>query len=113
MDDNNNSNVTKKPNAWIDWFLSRKSAKIIDRQYKAKLFRTFDASVEEEVCKEKLLNKGEIAFMFKMNFSLNMVNIIHHCQKLAGIFGWTKSTSGRSKVYKRMPHASSHQTLTN
>ena len=84
MDDNNNSNVSSKPNAWIDWFLSRKSAKIIDRQYKERLFRTFDATVEDEVCKDKLLNQGEIAFMFKTNFSSNMVNIIHHCQKIGG-----------------------------
>ena len=61
-----------------------KSAKIIGKKCKVKLFQTFDATVEEDLCKKELLNQGEVAFMFKMNFSSNMVDIIHHCKKIGG-----------------------------
>ena len=63
MDEGNTVNSTTNPNAWIDWFMSRKSTKVIDKRYKAKLFKTFDATVEEDTCKKELLNQGEVAFM--------------------------------------------------
>ena len=84
MNENNSCNTTANPNAWIEWFLMQKGAKIIDKRCKAKLFRTFNAMVGDDECKEKLLKQEEIAFMFKMNFGSNMVNIIHHCQKVGG-----------------------------
>ena len=49
-----------------------------------KLFKTFNTTVEEDLYKKELRNEGEVAFMFKMNFSSNMVNIIHHCKKIGG-----------------------------
>ena len=40
--------------------------------------------VGDDESKKELLDQGEVAFMFKMNFGSNMVNIIHHCQKNGG-----------------------------
>ena len=65
--------------SWKDWFLSRKSVAILDKAHKRTMFNTFNVSITEEKCKEKLLKQDEIAFLFKLNFGQGKVNI-HHFQ---------------------------------
>ena len=57
---------------------------ILDKAHKRTMFNTFNVSITEEKCKEKLLKQDEIAFLFKLNFGQGKVNIIHHFQAVGG-----------------------------
>ena len=77
--------------SWKDWFLSRKSAAILDKSHKQTMFNTFNATITESKCKEQLLKQDEIAFLFKLNFGQGKVNIIHHFQEVGGNL-WSNSS---------------------
>ena len=64
--------------------MQHESAPIIDKEFKAKLFENFDASITEDRCKEQMLRQQEIAFLFKMNFGQGKIDMIHHCQEIGG-----------------------------
>ena len=70
--------------SWNDCFLSRKSAPLIDKSFKSKLFLTFNADIISNDCKEQMIKQNKLVFLFKMNFGQGKVNMLHHCQEIGG-----------------------------
>ena len=49
-----NERELENPSSWLDWFLLRESAGKINSSSKLQLFKTFDASKDEENTKQYL-----------------------------------------------------------
>ena len=78
---NNNAN---KPKTWQDWLLSRQSVALVNNSRKEQLFKTVDSSVNNNECKQRVLDLNETAFLFKLNVNDNRVNIFHHLYRIGG-----------------------------
>ena len=70
--------------SWKTWFDTRPSTKYINDNAKARLFSTFDYSVEKDACMRALLEHDETVFLFKQNMAGNKLNIIHHLKRIGG-----------------------------
>ena len=79
----NNAN-TNHPTSWLEWFTSRESSTIIDKEKQEQLISKFDISKSTEECKQNLLLHDETIFLFKENFGDSKVNTFHHLSEVGG-----------------------------
>ena len=81
-------NLTNMPNSndpyWKAWFDSRPSTKLINDNAKARLFRTFDHSIQKEACKRAPIEHDQTILFFKKNMGGNQLNVLHHLKKIGG-----------------------------
>ena len=69
-------------NSRNEWFTTRESAPFIDKSHKNKLFRTFDAAVTNEECKNQMIRQNEVVILIQDEFGPGEINLIHHCQEI-------------------------------
>ena len=62
----------------------RESAGKINSSTKLQLFKTFDASKDEENTKLELIRNTETVFIYKQNFGKNKLNFFHHLLLIGG-----------------------------
>ena len=68
---------------WTKWFHSRESSTFVDKQAQEELFQAFNASIDSNECKKKLIDHQEVLFLFKETFG-NKMNLLHHVIKISG-----------------------------
>lgn len=73
--------ANSKPKNWLDWFNSRESAVVINKEFQNQLIQTFNSTISKEKCLEELIAYQECAFLFKENFGTQRVQIAHHFVK--------------------------------
>jgi hypothetical protein len=74
-----------QPTNWLDWFQTRDSSSLINRQCQNQLFSAFNASKSAEECKQQLIAHDESAFLFVENFgTTKSINIFHHVHEVGG-----------------------------
>jgi hypothetical protein len=70
---------------WLDWFNTRDSSSLIDRQCQNQLFSTFGAAKSKEECKHLLVTHDESTFLFVEQFgTTKKINIFHHVSEVGG-----------------------------
>ena len=70
--------TSSKINSWLDWFTSRESALVVDKQNLENLFKTFHSTVSKSKFLERISKHSETVFLFKVNFGSGRVNLLHH-----------------------------------
>lgn len=80
--------------SWVTWFLSQKSAPMIDKRHKAQLFQTFSADISRENCQAQLERQDEVAYLIATDFKEGAVTIIHHCKEVGGNLGSDSKSFG-------------------
>ena len=68
---------------WTKWFHSRESSTFVDKQAQEELFQAFNASIDSNECKKKLIDHQEVLFLFKETFG-NKMNLFHHVIEIGG-----------------------------
>ena len=71
-------------NTCTKWFHSRESSTFVDKQAQEELFQAFNASINSNKCKTKLIGHQEVLFLFKETFG-NKMNLLHHAVKISGM----------------------------
>ena len=75
---------SNKPKSWKDWFNSRHCNILINDCRKKQLFNTFNHTINDKDCKQKMLDHEQTAFLFKQNLGVNRINVIHHLVREGG-----------------------------
>ena len=68
---------------WSKWFDSKESSDFVNKQAQEELFQAFNASIDSNECKKKLIDHQEVLFLFKETFG-NTLNVFHHAIELGG-----------------------------
>ena len=63
---------------WTEWFKSRPSSSMIDKENQERLFSNVDASVSKSNCLDAILTHEETVFLHKVNFGEKKVVLFHH-----------------------------------
>ena len=68
---------------WIKCFESRESADFVNKWAHEELCVAFNASIEKDVCRKKLLDYQEVLFLFNKTFGKKM-DVFHRITEIGG-----------------------------
>ena len=72
------TNAAKNNKDWLAWFQSRDSAIVINQKQQETLFKTFDASIDDDEFVSQLHQHNETVFLHKVNFGNSRITMFHH-----------------------------------
>ena len=74
----------KSPSSWLEWFMLRDSADLINKGAQGELFQLFNLSKDKDKCVQELGGHVETVFLFHQNFGDKRVNLFHHFSSYGG-----------------------------
>jgi len=69
--------------SWHEWFSSRESSSLIDKENMEPLFSAFDSSLSANECKASVGKHEETVFMAKLSLNKGL-NLFHHFKEIGG-----------------------------
>ena len=69
---------------WLEWFGSRESGDVINKQSQEKLFETFNHAISQDKTLDSIILHDETVFIHKSCVGLKKLALFHHLVKVGG-----------------------------